>query len=237
MKPADLSALSAEDFQQGQLLLVDKPLGWTSFDAVHKIRFLIRHRYGLKKIKVGHAGTLDPLATGLLLICTGRFTKRIAELTGADKCYTGSMVLGATTPSYDLETEVGEVQDTDHLSAEDVSRAAAAMLGSSMQVPPQYSAKLVDGKRAYLSARVGKKVDIPARAIELYRFEVECQELPRVDFDICCSTGTYIRAIARDLGEALGCGAHLSSLRRHSVAEYEVKDALSIPDIEAALQP
>lgn len=236
-----LDAFQADDFLSGKLLLIDKPLGWTSFDAVAKLRWLIRKKFSLKKIKVGHAGTLDPLATGLLIICTGAYTKRIAALTLADKTYTGTFVLGATTPSYDLETEIEQKKSASHLLLSDVEQACAALRGHITQVPPQYSAKLVDGKRAYLSARKGKEVDIPAREVDIHAFEIldlrpGTEGTQEVDFMISCSKGTYIRAMARDLGEALGCGAYLSALSRTAVGNYQLKDALSITDCEDVLK-
>lgn len=237
MTRTQLENFTAADFLEGQLLLVDKPLGWTSFDAVAKIRWLIRKKFDLKKIKVGHAGTLDPLATGLLIICTGKFTKRIAELTLADKTYTGTFTLGATTPSYDLETEIDRTFPLEGVTADKVQAAAVALSGKQMQVPPQFSAKLVDGKRAYLSARKGKEVEIPAREVEISKFTVDSSAMPSVEFEIICTKGTYIRAIARDLGETLGCGAHLTTLCRTAVGAYQLNDALAIDDFIAALKP
>lgn len=237
MTEAQLKNFSASDFLEGQLLLVDKPLGWTSFDAVAKIRWLIRKKFDLKKIKVGHAGTLDPLATGLLIICTGKFTKRIAELTLADKTYTGTFMLGATTPSYDLETEIDQTFPLDGINSDAIQAAAEALSGKQMQVPPQFSAKLVDGKRAYLSARKGKEVDIPAREVDISIFAVDSGAMPSVEFKIICTKGTYIRAIARDLGESLGSGAHLTTLCRTAVGSYQLSNALSIDDFIAALKP
>lgn len=237
ISPEELAGWELDDFLSGKLLLVDKPLGWTSFDAVKKIHWLIRRKFDIKKIKVGHAGTLDPLATGLLLICTGKYTKKIAALTLEGKRYTGTMVLGATTPSYDLETEVGNHQPTEHLIPADVEAAATALSGVQLQMPPQFSAKQVDGKRAYLSARKGKKVELTPREVTIDRFEVDASALPEVRFEIDCSKGTYIRAMARDLGEALGCGAYLSSLRRTGVGPYTVDQALDVDTCAAALQP
>ncbi len=229
--------MQLDDFQQGQLLLVDKPLGWTSFDVVSKLRWLIKRKFGIKNIKVGHAGTLDPLATGLLLICTGAFTKRIAELTLADKAYTGTFTLGATRPSHDMETEISASYPLDGASKEAIYASVKALSGIYMQRPPQFSAKLVDGKRAYLSARKGKEVDIPMREVNISTFDVGLERIPEVDFFIVCSKGTYIRAIARDLGEALGTGAYLSALRRTAVGEYSIDAALSVESLQRALEP
>lgn len=227
----DLEKLSAEDFLNGKLLHIDKPLGWTSFDAVKKIRFVIRKRFNLKKIKVGHAGTLDPLATGLLIICTGKFTKKIADLTHESKVYTGSFELGTTTPSYDLETEKENPMPIDHITEKDVKEAAGKLTGEVMQVPPIFSAKKVEGKRAYLTARKGKEVKLEPRPVKIFRFEIEWKS-PRVHFEIECSKGTYIRSMARDLGEILGCGAHLSSLRREGIGDYSVNNAIDPQQFE-----
>jgi len=224
--------LSAEDFLNGQFLLIDKPLEWTSFDAVKKIRYLIRNKFKLKKIKVGHAGTLDPLATGLLIICTGKFTKKIAELTLEDKTYTGTIRLGATTPSYDLETEPENFTPIDHLKPEDLQRAAEDMTGTSLQVPPAFSAKWVDGKRAYEAAREGREVKLKANPIKIHHFSVSCDKMPEVDFKIKCSKGTYIRSIAHDLGNKLKVGGYLSSLRRTHIGRYSVEDAMEITAFE-----
>ena len=218
--------LSADDFQEGQLLLIDKPLEWTSFDAVKKIRYSIRKKFNLKKIKVGHAGTLDPLATGLLIICTGRFTKKITELTLEDKTYSGAFTIGATTASYDLESPVENQVATDHITQQDIEEAVNALSGVQQQVPPIFSAKKVDGKRAYESARKGDDIVLKANTIEIKQFDVDCSELPVVRFSIVCSKGTYIRSIARDLGEKLNTGAYLSELRRDAIGNYKVDDAI-----------
>jgi len=222
----DYGKLTVDDFLEGQLILIDKPLGWTSFDAVKKIRFAIRKKFNLKKIKVGHAGTLDPLASGLLLICTGRYTKKIADLTHEGKTYSGTFSLGWTTPSFDLETERENEKSTDHISEAMVREATAKLTGEIMQRPPIFSAKKVEGKRAYISARKGKDVKLEAKPVVVSRFDTSV-EIPEVDFVIECSKGTYIRALARDLGEILGCGAYLRSLRRERVGEYDVSNAMS----------
>ncbi len=220
---------TAEAFIEGQVLLIEKPLGWTSFDAVKKIRSTLQRQYNLKKLKVGHAGTLDPLATGLLVLCTGKATKLISALTLDDKTYTGTFRLGATTPSYDLETELSDVLETSHITAEMVEAAALKLSGEQQQIPPQFSAKRVEGKRAYESARKGEEVALKANRIHISTFEVRCHELPNVHFEIACTKGTYIRSIARDLGESLGCGAHLTALRRTKSGIYNIEDALT-PD-------
>jgi tRNA pseudouridine55 synthase len=222
-----LRQLSAADFLEGQMLLINKPLTWTSFDAVKKIRFIILKKFGLKKIKVGHAGTLDPLATGLLVICTGKFTKKIAELTLTDKMYTGTFLLGSTTPSYDLETAVENEKPTGHITPAMVESVVNGMRGTHLQMPPQFSAKQVDGKRAYDSARQGKTVVLEPKEIHISHFEADTSHLPEVRFKITCSKGTYIRSIAHDLGEMLGCGAHLTSLIRKAVGAYQLEDAIS----------
>ena len=224
-----------EYFKEGQVLLFDKPLNWTSFQLVNKVRWLIRKTYKIKKIKVGHAGTLDPLATGLLIICTGKFTKRIEEFMGQEKEYTGTIVLGATTPSYDLETEIDATFPTDHLSYEAIHAATAQFTGSIMQQPPVFSALKKDGKRLYEFARAGEEVDIPSREVQISAFEITRIALPEVDFRISCSKGTYIRSLAHDFGKALNTGGHLSALRRTKIGEFEVNNATSLEAFEAAL--
>ena len=219
--------LSAEDFLDGQLLLIDKPLEWTSFDAVNKIKFSLLRRFGFKKIKVGHAGTLDPLATGLLLICTGRMTKKISELTGLDKTYEGQFLLGATTPSFDLETETENHLPTEHLTEDQVKEAAQTLVGEQDQMPPMYSAKKVGGRRAYKAAREGTTIDLQPNRVVVHSFEVDTAQLPLVGFRIVCGKGTYVRSIARDLGEKLGCGAHLVALRRTAIGDHSVEKAVS----------
>jgi tRNA pseudouridine55 synthase len=224
------------DFTRGELLLIDKPLEWTSFDAVNKIRRLISRRIG-QKLKVGHAGTLDPKATGLLLICTGAMTKKINDLVGLDKEYTGTFFLGATTPSYDTETETDSEFEISHLNPDIIRDATHQFTGTIQQVPPQFSAKLVDGKRAYLSARKNKEVKIEAVTITISEFEITKIELPEVSFRVVCSKGTYVRALARDFGEALGAGAYLSSLRRTRIGNYKVSDAITIEQFEFLFPP
>ncbi|MAW96804.1 MULTISPECIES: tRNA pseudouridine(55) synthase TruB [unclassified Leeuwenhoekiella] len=226
---------SEADFKEGQVLLFDKPLNWTSFQLVNKVRWLIRKTYNIKKIKVGHAGTLDPLATGLMIICTGKFTKRIEEFMGQEKEYTGTIVVGATTPSYDLETEIDATFPTDHLSEEAIHKATAQFTGSIMQQPPIFSALKKDGKRLYEFAREGKNVDIPSREVQVSAFEITRIALPEVDFRISCSKGTYIRSLAHDFGKALNSGGHLSALRRTKIGDFQVKNATDLEAFEAAL--
>lgn len=222
------------DFVQGELLLIDKPLEWTSFDAVNKIRRLISRQIG-KKLKVGHAGTLDPKATGLLLICTGAMTKKINDLVGLGKEYTGTLFLGATTPSYDTETEINHTSETGHLTSEMIRAGTQKFTGTIQQVPPQFSAKLVDGKRAYLSARKNKEVKIEPVTITISEFEITRIEIPEVSFRVVCSKGTYIRSLVRDFGEALDSGAYLTSLRRTWIGQYNVQDALTVEQFEALI--
>lgn len=219
---------TAEDFQKGQLLLIDKPLEWTSFQVVNKIRWLIKREHKLKKIKVGHAGTLDPLATGLLILCTGKFTKRIEELQGQEKEYTGTFTLGATTPSYDLETEIDQTFPTEHISEEDIRNATKEFIGDIQQYPPVFSALKKDGKRLYEFARSGEEVEISARNVHISEFEITAVNLPSIEFRVVCSKGTYIRSLAHDFGKALNNGAHLSVLRRTRIGDYDVRNALSI---------
>lgn len=222
-------------YLNGRIILIDKPLGWTSFDAVKKIRSSLQKAFKIKKLKVGHAGTLDPLATGLLVLCTGNATKQIAHLTADEKIYTGTFCLGATTPSFDLETEVQKAGDASEITKADVEKAASELTGEFMQMPPVYSAKWVDGKRAYEAARKGEHVALTANKVTIKKFTTDCSELPKVHFEITCSKGTYIRAVARDLGEKLGCGAYLYTLRRTASGSYLVKDALTPEAFRSAL--
>ena len=226
---------SPEDFKEGQILLFDKPLGWTSFQVVNKVRWLIRKSCNIKKIKVGHAGTLDPLASGLLILCTGKLTKKIDELQAQEKEYTGTFTLGATTPSFDMETEVNETFKTDHISEEDIEGAALEFIGEIDQVPPVYSALKKDGKRYYDYARNGEELDIPSRKTKINEFEITAVRFPEVDFRVVCSKGTYIRSLANDFGKALGTGAYLSSLRRTKIGGFLVDEALDIENFENLL--
>ncbi|MCH7401738.1 tRNA pseudouridine(55) synthase TruB [Belliella kenyensis] len=209
----------------GEVFLINKPLEWTSFDVVKKVR------NALKIKKVGHAGTLDPLATGLLIVCAGKQTKSIEQYMGQEKEYTGTFVLGKTTESFDGEKEIVEVADPYHLTLEDVKKSAAKLTGEIMQVPPMHSAIKIDGKRVYESARKGIDVKIEARPVTVSAFEITRFELPEIDFRIVCSKGTYIRSIARDLGEALEVGAYMSALCRTRIGEFLLNDALELPDL------
>ncbi len=227
--------MQSEDFKEGQILLFDKPLGWTSFQLVNKVRWLIRKSCSIKKIKVGHAGTLDPLATGLLIICTGKFTKRIEEFQGQEKEYTGTFTLGATTPSYDLETEIDQTYPTQHISEKNIREATFQFLGEISQFPPVFSALKKDGKRLYEYARNGEEVEIPSRKISISSFEITKINMPNVYFKVTCSKGTYIRSLAHDFGKALDSGAHLSSLRRTKIGTFNVEDSLDVASFENLL--
>lgn len=222
----------AFDFYTGELLLVDKPYTWTSFQAVNKLKHAIKHHPSLVlpdgtkvKPKIGHAGTLDPLATGLLLVCTGKKTKTINSLMGLEKEYTGTITLGATTPCYDLEKPVDKRYPIDHITNQMVEDVADSFIGISEQVPPLFSAIMVDGKRAYTLARAGEDVVLKSREITISEFEITRLAMPEIDFRIVCSKGTYIRSIARDFGLALNSGAHLTALRRTRIGEFNLADA------------
>lgn len=224
-------------FEQGEMLLVRKPYRWTSFDVVGKVRSLIRKNTGLKKIRIGHAGTLDPLATGLLILCTGKFTRRIEEFQDLEKEYTGSFYLGATTPSFDLETET-DWRFSGVLPEEgQIREAFLKFTGSLEQIPPQFSAIKVDGKRAYQSARKNIPVEITPRRIEISAFDLTRLELPEAGFRVACSKGTYIRALARDVGQILGCGAHLTALCRTRIGPYRLEEAMGLEQLEQILTP
>ena len=220
--------MTEEDFKNGQVLLIDKPLTWTSFQAVNKIRWHIKQRFNLKKIKVGHAGTLDPLATGLLIICTGKQTKEINTYQGQNKEYTGAFTLGATTPSYDLETEVNETFSIDHITEDLLKQTTQKFIGDIDQKPPIFSAIKKDGKRLYELARKGETTEIKSRKVTVSEFEITKVALPIVEFRVVCSKGTYIRSLAYDFGQALNSGAHLSVLRRTKIGEFSVENAESI---------
>lgn len=213
-------------YEQGKVLLINKPLYWTSFDAVRKIRNLIKIK------KVGHAGTLDPLATGLLIICTGKFTKKINEYMAQEKEYTGSLTLGATTATYDLESKPGDFKSIENITEQQIKSTVKKFLGEIMQTPPAHSAIKVEGKRVYELARKGKEVKLEPRKIFIREFDIEKIELPVVHFKVVCSTGTYIRSLANDFGETLGCGAYLSGLCRTRIGEFKLEDALSIEEFE-----
>lgn len=231
---SQLSNLTDTDYQDGQVLLFDKPLEWTSFQLVNKVRWLIRKNLNIKKIKVGHAGTLDPLATGLMIICTGKFTKRLSEFMGQEKEYTGTITLGGTTPSYDLETEIDETFPTEHITEEAIYAFAKAYQGAIQQRPPIFSALKKEGKRLYEFARAGEEVDIPTREIHISSFEITRIAMPEVDFKVSCSKGTYIRSLAFDFGKGLQSGAHLSALRRTRIGDFLVDASQSLDDFIAS---
>ena len=227
---------TVEDFQNGQILLIDKPLNWTSFQAVNKIKYALINKVGLpKKFKIGHAGTLDPLASGLLLICTGKFTKKISELQGQAKEYTGTFFIGATTPSYDLETEIDETFPISHIDNELIHETVKQFLGEINQKPPIYSAIKKDGVRLYEHARAGEVVEIEFRKTTIHEFEITRIALPEIDFRVVCSKGTYIRSLAFDFGKALNSGAHLTALRRTKIGDYHVENAIGVIEFEANL--
>lgn len=224
-----------EDFKNGQVVLIDKPLTWTSFQVVNKVRWLIKKKYDIKNIKVGHAGTLDPLASGLLILCTGKFTKKIEEFQGMPKEYTGTFFLGATTPSYDLETEINQYFKTNHISEELIYNTSKDFIGKINQKPPIFSAIKKEGKRLYEIAREGKETEIKAREITIYEFEITKISLPEVEFRVVCSKGTYIRSLAFDFGKALNSGGYLSKLRRTKIGDFLVENAMSIDDFSKKL--
>ena len=210
------------DFQNGEIILIDKELNWTSFDVVSKLRNSIKKKLDLKKIKVGHAGTLDPLATGLLIICTGKMTKRIDEFSCLNKTYTGKITIGSTTPSYDLETKPNVYYPTDHINDELILNTTKKFTGKILQKPPIFSAVKKDGVRLYKLARRGVDVKVEKREITIHDFTITSINFPEIEFSVCCSKGTYIRSLANDFGKELGSGAHLSELRRTSIGEYSV---------------
>jgi tRNA pseudouridine55 synthase len=214
------------EFEEGQVLLIDKPLEWTSFDIVQKLRGIIKVK------KIGHAGTLDPLATGLLIVCTGKFTKKINEYMAQVKEYTGTFTLGATTPTYDLESEPQEAKPFEHITAEEITKVTQQFTGEILQIPPAHSAIKVGGKRVYELARQGKEVKLEPRKVTIHAFEITAIELPVVHFRIVCSTGTYIRSMAHDVGQALQCGAYLSSLRRTKIGDFSAADAIPITTLQ-----
>ncbi|WP_189328110.1 tRNA pseudouridine(55) synthase TruB [Flavobacterium sp. LM4] len=225
-----------EEYLNGQVLLIDKPLKWSSFQAVNKLKYLLINKVGLpKKFKIGHAGTLDPLATGLLLICTGKFTKKISELQGQAKEYTGTFYIGATTPSYDLETEIDVTFPTDHIDQDLIHETVKQFLGEIDQKPPIFSAIKKDGVRLYEHARAGETVEIASRKTTIHEFEITRIELPEIDFRVVCSKGTYIRSLAFDFGKALRSGSHLTVLRRTKIGDYDVKDAIDIMMFEESI--
>ncbi len=223
-------------FVSGTLLLIDKPLEWTSFDVVKKVRNLIKKKLQIKKIKVGHSGTLDPLATGLLIVCTGEFTKRIEEIQGQEKTYTGQFTLGATTPSFDRETKVNHTFNTTHITKQLLEETTKKFVGEITQIPPIFSALKKDGKRLYDFARENEEVEIKERKVMVHSFEITDINFPEVNFKISCAKGTYIRSIANDFGRALNSGAYLSKLCRTKIGKYNLKDAFSLNEVEEKMK-
>ncbi|MGB0861876.1 MAG: tRNA pseudouridine(55) synthase TruB [Saprospiraceae bacterium] len=227
----DVEPSQQYDFQKGALLLIDKPLEWTSFDVVNKIRYKLKHKLGVKKLKVGHSGTLDPMATGLLIICTGKFTKRLHELQGLPKTYTGTIRLGATTPSYDAEMDVDETFPTEHITKEVMETARQQFLGEIQQLPPIFSAVKVDGQPLYKRARKGEKFEVQPRTITINTFDISERNLPDVDFKVDCSKGTYIRSLAYDFGKACESGGYLTALRRTKVGDFDIENAWNLEEL------
>ena len=228
--------MNAEEILAGKVLLIDKPLKWSSFQAVNKLKYILKRKYDLpKKFKIGHAGTLDPLATGLLIICTGKFTKSINEIQAQAKEYTGTIVLGATTPSYDLETEIDATFPTAHITEALILETTKQFIGEIDQKPPVFSAIKKDGKRLYEHARAGEEVEIQSRKTTIHEFEITRIQLPEINFRVKCSKGTYIRSLAYDFGLALQSGGHLTALRRTKIGDYDVKDAICPENFEKSL--
>ena len=226
---------NAQDYLDGQVLLIDKPLEWTSFQVVNKLRWQLRQTFNLKKIKVGHAGTLDPLATGLLIICTGKMTKQINTFQEQIKAYTGTLKLGSTTPSYDLETEIDQRFTTDHITNNVIHETINEFRGEIDQFPPVFSALKKQGKRFYEFARAGEKVEINSRKVTIHNFEILNIKNKTINFSVTCSKGTYIRSLAHDFGKALKSGAHLTGLRRTKIGSFSIENATSIEDFISTL--
>ena len=227
--------MDVEDYKNGQVLVIDKPLNWTSFQVVNKIRWAIRKKFKIKKIKVGHAGTLDPLATGILIICTGKQTKKLVEYQAETKEYTGTITLGGSTPSFDLETEIDQTYPTEHITNENLRDTATSFIGTIEQKPPIYSAIKQDGVRLYKLARKGEQTEIRTRQVEILAFEITNISMPVLSFRIECSKGTYIRSIANDFGEKLKSGGHLSSLRRTKSGSIKIDSASTLETFLAQL--
>jgi len=224
------SDIQTFDFQKGEILVFDKPLDWTSFDLVHKVRYIICKSLKIKKLKVGHAGTLDPKATGILVLCTGKATSKIETLQADEKEYVATLKLGATTPSYDLESTEDRQFETSHISKDILVEVLKKFIGTIAQVPPEYSAIKIDGKRAYEYARKGISVEIKPKILEIKEIEVLSYSLPEVKLRIVCGKGTYIRALARDIGEALQSGAYLTGLRRTRVGNFSLEQAIDLDE-------
>lgn len=228
--------MTSEELLAGKVLLIDKPLTWSSFQAVNKLKYALKRKFDLpKKFKIGHAGTLDPLATGLLIICTGKFTKKITEIQAQLKEYTGTIFVGATTPSYDLETGINATFPTEHITKTLIIETIEQFIGEIDQKPPVFSAIKKDGKRLYEHARAGEEVEIQSRKTTIYEFEITRIALPEIDFRVKCSKGTYIRSLAFDFGLALQSGGHLTALRRTKIGDYSVENGISPEDFEKTL--
>lgn len=219
-----------QSITEGELLLIDKPLEWTSFQVVNKIRWALKRKFNIKKLKVGHAGTLDPLATGLLIICTGKMTKKISEFQGLDKTYIGTITLGATTPSFDLETQINKRFPLKHLNKEKIIEAKKNFIGTINQYPPIFSAIKKKGKRLYEFARIGKEIEIQSRKVVIYNLEFSKINLPDLNFKLKCSKGTYIRSLANDFGKSIDSGGYLSSLRRTAVGSFKIKNSIQLQE-------
>lgn len=220
------------NFEEGEVILLDKPIDWTSFDTVNFIRALIKRFYGIRKLKVGHAGTLDPLATGLLILCTGRMTKQIEEYQAKIKTYTGTILLGQTTPTFDLESEPDAFFPTENITPEQIDEARKKFIGDIKQYPPKYSAIKIKGKRAFDYARSDEEIELKARDIHIEDFKLSMERFPELDFEVTCSKGTYIRSLANDFGKELGNGACLKSLRRTRIGDFKVEDAWQLEDLK-----
>jgi len=228
--------MQADDFLNGQVLLIDKPLTWSSFQAVNKLKYILKRNFDLpKKFKIGHAGTLDPLASGLLIICAGKFTKKITEIQAQAKEYTGTFFIGATTPSYDLETEIDQTYPITHIDDTLIHQTVQQFLGEIDQKPPVFSAIKKEGIRLYEHARAGVEVEIASRKTTIYEFEITRIALPEIDFRVVCSKGTYIRSLAYDFGKALNSGSHLTVLRRTKIGDYNVENALTPEEFETTI--
>lgn len=224
-------------FQEGKVLLIDKEINWTSFDAVNKIRILLKNHLGIKKIKVGHAGTLDPLATGLIIVCTGKMTKQITSFQDLQKEYVAVLKFGETTPSFDLESDVDKTFPTNHITKESLLKVLESFVGEIDQVPPLFSAKYINGTRAYEYARKGSELALKAQKVKIFSIELITFEMPFVKIKVICSKGTYIRSLTRDIGKALESGAYLSKLRRIGIGHYNVNNAISISEFEKSFKP
>tara|TARA_Y100001968_G_C19355334_1_gene716885 strand:- start:329 stop:1042 length:714 start_codon:yes stop_codon:yes gene_type:complete len=235
LRKSNSKITSKTNFLEGQILLFNKPVGWTSFDLVKKVRGIIKSAKQIKKIKVGHAGTLDPLADGLLILCTGKFTKKIQELQKEKKVYTGEITLGSTTPSYDKETKINQTFDISKITPDLIYEISKKFEGKIMQKPPIFSALKREGKRLYKHARAGNDIEIKSREVEIKTFKITSIKMPKVTFEVVCSKGTYIRSLAHDFGRKLNSGAHLSSLRREMIGNFKLSESISVESFKEKL--